>query len=733
VNNADLTPALIAASSGGALLAGIWTHERRADEAMRRSMVRLGVRFPVGLDPQAALAALESLSGLAYGVELVAELVAGDSQIAHYLWVPAAVRTSVESMLRGVIPSVRFAEAPPADATSATLCLRFFVPTPALLHPDNAAAASRTLLAGLTNLGRDEQVVLRWALRAGGPRRLPHREPESRAAKDIDRAWRRKTAQPGMRASGLLVVRSGSVGRARMLAAHVESVIRSRRGLTGAMRVTTGRGNRTLAAMPHTTRASGWLSSGELIGLLGWPLGPGVPAGVVLGAARELMVPREVARRGRKLLVGRDASGERPVAIDATAARHHVAVIGQSGVGKSVVFGNGILQDIAAGYGGCVIDPKHDLIQSVLERVPAEHAHRIVVLDPGDDRPIPGVTMLSGGDPDTRADVLTGALRAIFADVWGVRSDYYARLAIRTLAEVPGATLADMGRLFFEPAFRRAAISRLADPFLVASWQSFEALSEAAQSEHVAAPMSRVMGLLARPRVRAVLANPEPKLDVARLLSERKWLMVSLAPGVVGEAAARLIGTAIMYAIWSAVEARVAVAPERRHPLFLYVDELASLSNGTPFGFELLAERARGLGMGLTVALQTLGRVPEPTRSALLGNVTSLVAFRAAAEEAPRIARQLPGLTAEDVMALGRFEVAARVGTGAGSSVAVVTGRTEPLPPITGQAEAIRDASAERYGTALDHARQVAHAGKTALSARLNTSRPRGSVALPVS
>jgi hypothetical protein len=128
------------------------------------------------------------------------------------------------------------------------------------------------------------------------------------------------------------------------------------------------------------------------------------------------------------------------------------------------------------------------------------------------------------------------------------------------------------------------------------------------------------------------------------------------------------------------------------------VDELATLANGTPFGFELLAERARGLGAGLTVALQTLGRIPEPTRSALLGNAATFVSFRAGAEEAPAIARQLPPLSPRDVMALGRFEVAARVGTGSGSTVSVMTGRTEPLPPATGQAETIRNRSAELYG-----------------------------------
>jgi hypothetical protein len=377
-----------------------------------------------------------------------------------------------------------------------------------------------------------------------------------------------------------------------------------------------------------------------------------------------------------------------------------MAVIGPSGVGKSVLLARAVLSDIEHGYAGAVIDPKADLIDAILDRVKPEHAERIVVLDPGDTtRPIPGIAVLSGGDPDSRADVLTGTLKAIFGSAWGVRSEFYGRLAIRTLSEIEGASLADMGRLFYEEPYRRAAVARLRDPFLLSSWQAYEGLSDAAKAEHVQAPMARVMTLLSRPKVRAVLASPEPKLDIPQLFRERKWLLVSLAPGVLSEAGAALVGSATMYAIWSAIEARVALPPEKRHPIFLYVDELATLTNGLPFGFELLAERARGLGAGLTVALQTLGRIGEPTQSALVGNLATICSFRAGAKEAPRLAMEFPGLAAADLQALGRFEVAARVGTGSGSAVSVVTGRTEPLGPPTGQAEAIRDASARRYGT----------------------------------
>jgi hypothetical protein len=486
------------------------------------------------------------------------------------------------------------------------------------------------------------------------------------------------------------------MGRARELASHIESVLRSRSQI-GGVRVTRERGNRTLASQPRTTRSSGWLSTPELLAVIGWPLGPDVTPGVEIGS-REILVSRDVARAGRQLFIGRDAGGERPVALSDEAARHHMAVIGPSGVGKSVLLTRCILSDIAAGQGGVVVDPKSDLVDGIFRRVRPEDADRIVVIDGGDRRPLPGVAVLSGGDPDTRADVLVGVLKSIFPE-WGIRSETYGRLAIRTLSELPGATLADMGRLFADEPYRRSAIARLRDPFLISSWQGYEALSPAAQADVIQAPMARVMALLSRPRVRAILASPEPKINVARLLAEKKWLLISLAPTALSESGAALVGAALMYVVWSAIEARVALPPEKRHLISIYVDELATLTNGTPFGIELLAERARGLGASLTVALQTLGRIGEPTRSALVGNLATLISFRVGATEAPMLARELPGLSAQDLMSLGRFEVAARVGTGLGSAVSVMTGRTEPLPPETGQAEAIRDRSAEMYGS----------------------------------
>jgi hypothetical protein len=690
---------MVAAGGGSAMITGIWLHEHRQAEVMRRSRVRLGLRFPIGLEPSQALAALDGLAGLPHTSELIAEVVAGEDSIAHFLWVPESVRASVQSTMAGIISSLRITDAAASPDGVATLALRLAIPASGcVLASENTVAASRALLSGMVGLRSDERVIVRVALRPESARSWREPEHPSDRERDIAKHLRHKTSLPGFTTAGLVLIRARHMGRARELAAHIENTLRSRRQIEG-VRVTREHGNRTLAWMPRTTRASGWLSTPELLALTGWPLGSEIAiAGVEVGAARALPVPSSVPREGRRLFVGRDAGGARPVALSADGARHHMAVVGPAGVGKSVLLARCVLSDIEHGYAGAVIDPKSDLLDEILNRVKPEHADRIVVLDAGDSsRLVPGIDVLHGGDPDARADVLTRTLKSMFPD-FGIRSETWGRLAIRTLSEVPRATLMDMGRLFADEPYRRAAVARLRDDYLIGSWQNYEALSPAAKVDVVQAPMARVMALLSRPRVRAVLASPEPKLDVARLFAERKFLLVSLAPGTLGEASA-LIGSALIYAIWSAIEARVALPPERRHLINLYVDELATLTNGLPNSFELIAERARGLGAGLTVALQTLGRIPEPTRSALLGNAATFVTFRAPAEEAAGLARQLPGLTAQDVQSLGRFEVAARVGTGTGSSVSIVTGRTESLPPETGQADAIRDASAKRYGT----------------------------------
>lgn len=697
--NAEL-PLIAVGASGAALLGGIHLRERQAEEAMRRSRQRWRVEFPPNVDPLHAKAALTAIAGGDWRQECVFSVEASAGGIRHFVYVPAAISHSVASALAGALPGVQLTEAP-VPTGRATLSAKLHFATPIVLADGEPEAAVRTLLAGIADLASGEHAIVRVAARAATPQPWHPADPPDRAAREAERRWQQKTGSgPGFNASGLIVVRASSIARARQICDHLTGALRSRRGPVGTIKVTTERGNRSLASLPRTTRSSGWTTPAELLAsVLAWPLGSQPIPGVMV-ASPTLLAPQTVPGTGIGLFIGRDRQGERQIAISPDRLKQHLLIVGTSGSGKSSLSATVILSMIEQGFAVCLIDPKADLFDAVLRRVPEEQARRVAVIDPGDSsHPLPGLDLMAAHDsPDLRADALTGAIRSAFpAEAWGVRTSFYMSLSVRTLASKPGGgTLTDAARLLLDEPYLRSTLTHVRDAYLRAAWQEYLALSSAARAERVQAPMNRILGLLMRPPIRAVLAARDPKLDVGQLLHQRGVLLVNLAPGVLGEAGAAALGSITMYAIWSAIERRVKLPPEQRTPVYIVVDELASLVNGTPFGFELLAERARGLGAGLIVNVQTLGRIPEPTRGALLGNVLNLISF-GSTEDVGQIARQLPGLTEADIRRLGRYHVVARLGTADGT--AVLTGRTEPLGPETNLAKTIRDASARRYAS----------------------------------
>lgn len=208
--NGDLVPAFAAAGGGSLLLGGIVAYERKRDREMKASRERLSLRFPARLEPLRALAALDGLSGLLYTNELICETVARPGLTEHAIWVPKAVGASLVSTLTGVIPSLRLTETPVASPEAVTIALRLFVPTPSLLATEQAVETSRSLLAGLADVGESEQIVIRFALRPGTPRRPRRADSPDRPARELERAWQKKATQAGFSVAGLVLVRAAS-------------------------------------------------------------------------------------------------------------------------------------------------------------------------------------------------------------------------------------------------------------------------------------------------------------------------------------------------------------------------------------------------------------------------------------------------------------------------------------------------------------------------------------------
>ena len=103
----------------------------------------------------------------------------------------------------------------------------------------------------------------------------------------------------------------------------------------------------------------------------------------------------------------------------------------------------------------------------------------------------------------------------------------------------------------------------------------------------------------------------------------------------------------------------------------------------------------------MTLAPQSMAQLPKSVREAALTNVATRVVFRQHADDARLLARDLPGVTAEELGDLSAYEAVARIGLGPGDVAPSVTIKTSPMGKRDQRRCGLRAASAARYGVSL--------------------------------
>jgi len=225
-------------------------------------------------------------------------------------------------------------------------------------------------------------------------------------------------------------------------------------------------------------------------------------------------------------------------------------------------------------------------------------------------------------------------------------------------------------------------------------------LSPADQAVQIAPALTKLDELVGRRSLRVVLGQAHPRLHFGEVLARGRIVLVRLPPGSLGLPATRLLSSLVLWQFAQAVDARAALPPAQRRPFMAYVDEVAALG-ALPLPLDSLLERARGHGVGLTLAPQSLGQLSPQLRSALLANVGSLVSFRLNHQDAMAVAIELPGVTPRQLQHLESFEVALRLSLRPGEVTPTMTGRTVPLGSTTSDAATVRALTTEHYGLSL--------------------------------
>lgn len=735
----------------GVVVGGRWVEAR----AWRRSLVAFRLRWPADLSVEAVAGWLSAINAVTHAPRLALlpmppvalEVVGSVTGIEHVLLVPEGMRGAVLSGIRGCLPGVRIEALPDYLTRRPVFKMAAEATLSSHLRPlgvERAEVTSHALLAALQPLAGDERVVVQWIVTGGGiARPVPtvsargegeHWWLDGRVVADSEaaRAERTKQKEPLVRASLRVGVAAESYARSYSLYGRVWAAFRVMNAPgVGVVR-------RWLPAWLVAERAAelavplaGWpltLNVRELAGLMGCPVGPVALPGLRLGAARQLPpavgMPTHGAVMGVSNYLGRE---RQPIALAAADRLRHTWVVGPTGAGKSTLLANLVVQDMQAGSGLVVIDPRGDLVKDVLARVPRQRQDDIIVLDPAQTvRPV-GFNILAIARGEQGRELAVDHVLHIFHDLyrssWGPRTADILRAGLLTLSltKAPDGsafTLVELPELLTNARFRRSVTSQAAIERsyseLSSFWRWYEALSDAERGQVIGPVLNKLRTFVLKTSLRLLLGQSKG-LDLQRIFTHRTILLVPLSKGTLGPETAQLVGSLLVASIWQLALGRVRMAPERRRPVWLYADEFQETVR-LPIDLADMLAQARGLGLGLILAHQHLGQLPEALKTAVLGTARTQVAFQLDYDDAATLSRSFAPLSRTDLMGLERFEAAMRPCVG-GRTLGPVTVTTLPL-------------AAPRMDGAELTARSHAHYGvprtevEAALQSRITTSPP---------
>ena len=127
---------------------------------------------------------------------------------------------------------------------------------------------------------------------------------------------------------------------------------------------------------------------------------------------------------------------ERKFGIKLDDRRRHMYVVGKTGVGKTELLKNMIIQDMQHGHGLAFVDPNGDAVEEVLESIPSDRINDIIYFNPADTEHPIAFNILENVDPEYQhlvADGLMGVFTKIWANLWSARMEYILRNCILAL------------------------------------------------------------------------------------------------------------------------------------------------------------------------------------------------------------------------------------------------------------------------------------------------------------
>jgi len=416
-----------------------------------------------------------------------------------------------------------------------------------------------------------------------------------------------------------------------------------------------------------------------------------------------------------------DSAGEvKEVGLDILARMRHVYITGMTGVGKSTLLENMIINDIETNKGCVVVDPHGDLIDSVIEKI-NPNREDVYVLDPSDINYPFGLNLLELSSKDKTRQVLEKTLvidayitvmQRVFGEAAiGPNTDDIFRMSCSAIIDHPeGGGLLEMLLILVNDEFRNSLMEHIRDPIVKSYWRdTFAALVENPQfrTQNLNPPLNKIRRFLGNEVIANIICQKKSSFDLAEIMNSGGVILARFSRGDIGFENSALLGTMLISKIQIAAMQRVAEPEDQRTPTFLYVDEFQNFvgDEGGARSFSEILSEARKYRLGLIIAHQYLDQLKQSGGDLLINgifnNTGTLITFRVGPTDAQFFEtfyydehRPNEGYRAPDIANLDKFTVIIRVMTKDGTQSHPFT--AFPFPPIKAHPDANPDVIIER-------------------------------------
>lgn len=351
----------------------------------------------------------------------------------------------------------------------------------------------------------------------------------------------------------------------------------------------------------------------------------------------------------------------KPIRMQEADRLRHVYMIGKTGVGKTVLFQNMILQDIQEGKGVCYLDPNGDAAEWILNHIPKERADDVVYFDPSDiERPF-GLNMLEWKTVEQRDFLVQEAIQIFYklfdpnqTGMVGPQFEHWMRNASLTLMAHPdGGTVIDIPRLFTDPDFEKDRTKYVTDPVVKSFWEKQMAkTADFHKSEMLNYFTSKFGRFMTNDMIRNIIGQTKSSFDFREIMDSKKILICNLSKGKIGEINAFLLGMIIVSKIAMGAFSRQDIAEDKRIPFFLYVDEFQNFITDV---FATILSESRKYKLSLNITNQYISQMDDKIREAVIGNAGTLVSFRIGAADAEYLVKEFDPLKVDDMTNIDKF------------------------------------------------------------------------------